>query len=55
VWNPEVDSFERIPSVVHATDAAVIVGVGILAALIGSTVAAAKAARVWPVRALHHR
>jgi hypothetical protein len=55
VWNPEVYSFERIPSVVHATDAAVIVGVGILAALIGSTVAAAKAARVWPVRALHHR
>lgn len=55
MWQPEVYSFERIPNIVNASDAGVIVLVGIVAAILGSTVAAWKAAHVWPTRALHFK
>ncbi len=54
MWSPEVYSFERIPNDVQVFDALVVMVVAIFAAVIGSTVAAWRAARVWPVAALRY-
>ncbi|GMU21647.1 MAG: hypothetical protein AMXMBFR13_17380 [Phycisphaerae bacterium] len=54
VWNPEIYAFDRIPNQVDGTDAAVIYGIAIVASMLGSLIAAWKAARVWPVESLRY-
>ena len=54
VWSAESYSFDRIPDVVKPFDAAMIVMVAIVASVIGSLVAARKAARIWPVDAIRY-
>ncbi len=54
IWSPEVYSFDRIPNHVDGFDVAVIYIVAILASMIGSVIAAIRAARVWPVEALRY-
>ena len=54
VWNPEVYTFDRIPSQVNASDAIIIYIVAIIASTVGSLIAAVRAARVWPVEALRY-
>lgn len=54
IWSPEVYSFDRIPNNVDGFDVAVIYIVAILASMIGSVIAAIRAARVWPVEALRY-
>lgn len=54
VWSPESYSFDRIPDVVKVFDAALIVVVAIMASVIGSLVAARKAANIWPVDAIRY-
>ncbi len=54
VWSPENYAFDKIPNIVKPFDAAVIVGIGILACVIGSLVAARKAANIWPVDAIRY-
>jgi lipoprotein-releasing system permease protein len=52
VWSPSVYGFDRIPNQVHALDVVCIAAVSIGASVIGSLVAARRAARIWPVSAL---
>lgn len=54
IWNPEVYIFDRIPNEVNTGHAVVIYAVAILASMVGSLIAAGKAARVWPVEALRY-
>jgi lipoprotein-releasing system permease protein len=54
VWSPENYAFDRIPNIVKPFDAAVIVGIAIFACVIGSLVAARKAANIWPVDAIRY-
>ena len=54
IWSPEVYSFDRIPNHVNGSDVAVVYIVAILASMLGSVVAAIRAARVWPVEALRY-
>ena len=54
VWSPESYSFDRIPNVVKSFDVAAIVAVAIVASVIGSLVAARKAAKIWPVDAIRY-
>ena len=54
VWNPEIYSFDRIPNVVKPDDVFSIVLVAITAAVIGATIPAIIAGRVWPVKALRY-
>jgi lipoprotein-releasing system permease protein len=54
IWSPEVYSFDRIPNHVEGWDVLVIYLVAIVASMIGSVVAAFRAARVWPVEALRY-
>ena len=54
IWSPEVYSFDRIPNHVNGSDVAVIYIVAIFASMLGSVVAAIRAARVWPVEALRY-
>lgn len=54
VWNPEVYAFDRIPNQVNPWDAVVIYAVAIFASMLGSLIAAVRAARVWPVEALRY-
>lgn len=54
IWSPEVYSFDRIPNQVEGWDVFVIYVVAIVASMIGSVVAAIRAARVWPVEALRY-
>lgn len=54
VWNPEIYTFDRIPDHVDAGPALVIYVVAIFASMLGSVVAAVRAARVWPVEALRY-
>jgi lipoprotein-releasing system permease protein len=54
IWNPEVYSFDRIPSHVDVGDAIVIYVIAIGASMLGSLIAAWRAARVWPVEALRY-
>jgi len=54
IWSPEVYSFDQIPNTVQASDAAVIYAIAILASMVGSLIAAFRAARVWPVEALRY-
>ena len=54
VWNPEIYSFDRIPNVVKPDDVITIVLVAITAAVIGATIPAIIAGRVWPVQALRY-
>jgi len=54
VWNPEVYAFDIIPNQVNPWDALRIYGVAILASVVGSLIAAWKAARVWPVESLRY-
>ncbi len=54
VWNPEVYSFDVIPNQVQASDALVIYGIAIAASMIGSVIAAIRAAEVWPVEAIRY-
>ena len=54
VWNPEIYSFDRIPNVVKPDDVFSIVLVAITAAVIGATIPAIIAGRVWPVQALRY-
>lgn len=54
VWNPEVYSFDVIPNQVRPIDALVIYGIAIAASMIGSVIAAIRAAEVWPVEAIRY-
>jgi lipoprotein-releasing system permease protein len=54
VWSPEVYTFDRIPNQVDPWDAAVIYAIAIIASMLGSVIAAIRAARVWPVEALRY-
>jgi len=54
VWNPQVYIFERIPNEVNPWHAAFIYMVAIVVSMLGSLIAANKAARVWPVEALRY-
>ena len=54
IWSPEVYSFDRIPNHVQGWDVAVIYIIAIFASMVGSVVAAYRAARVWPVEALRY-
>jgi len=54
IWNPEVYTFDRIPSQIDPTNAIVIYLVAIVASTAGSLIAATRAARVWPVEALRY-
>ena len=54
VWSKETFMFEKIPSEVDWTIAAVIVGGSILAGLVGALVPAIRAARMQPVEALRY-
>lgn len=54
IWNPEVYTFDRIPNQVNPWDAAVIYVIAIIASMVGSLIAAMRAARVWPVEALRY-
>ncbi len=54
VWSPEVYSFDRIPEVVKAADAAWVAVVAVLSSIVGSMIPAWIAAKVWPVKALRY-
>jgi len=54
IWNPEVYTFDRIPNRVNPLDALVIYAIAIVASMLGSLIAAVRAARVWPVEALRY-
>jgi lipoprotein-releasing system permease protein len=54
VWNAEVYAFDRIPEHVKTLDVVVIYAIAIFASMVGSLMAAQKAARVWPVEALRY-
>lgn len=54
IWSPEVYSFERIPNHVEAWDVTVVYVVAIIASMVGSVIAAVRAARIWPVEALRY-
>jgi lipoprotein-releasing system permease protein len=54
VWDPKVYIFDRIPNEVSFWHATVIYAVAIFASMVGSLIAARKAAKVWPVEALRY-
>ncbi len=54
VWDPSVYTFDQIPSQVKLSDVLVIYAVAIIASMLGSVIAAIRAARVWPVEALRY-
>ncbi len=54
VWNPEVYAFDRIPNTVVMWDVVWIYIVAIIASMVGSLIAAWRAARIWPVEALRY-
>jgi lipoprotein-releasing system permease protein len=54
IWSPEVYSFERIPNHVNVRDVIVVYVVAIIASMVGSVIAAVRAARIWPVEALRY-
>ncbi len=54
IWDAEVYAFDRIPNHVNPFEAAVIYGIAIAASMLGSVIAAYRAARVWPVEALRY-
>jgi len=54
VWNAEVYAFDRIPDQVQLQDMVVIYTIAIVASMIGSLIAAVRAAMVWPVEALRY-
>ena len=54
IWSPEVYSFERIPNHVNVGDVIVVYAVAIIASMVGSVIAAVRAARIWPVEALRY-
>ena len=54
VYNAEVYAFDRIPNHVDFGHAVTIYLVGIMVSVLGATLAATKAARVWPVEALRY-
>jgi lipoprotein-releasing system permease protein len=52
IWNPEVYMFDTIPNTMNPTEVAVIIGVAIVASVLGALVPAIRAARMNPVEAL---
>jgi lipoprotein-releasing system permease protein len=54
VWNPEVYAFDRIPNHVDPLTVVVIFFSAIVLSMLGSLIAAWRAARVWPVEALRY-
>lgn len=54
IWSPEVYIFDRIPNEVNPWHAASIYVIAIIASMVGSLIAARKAAKVWPVEALRY-
>ncbi|UCF34519.1 MAG: FtsX-like permease family protein [Phycisphaerales bacterium] len=54
VWNPEVYTFDRIPSAVKRLDVLGISLVAVLSSILGSLIPAVLAGRVWPVQALRY-
>ena len=52
VWNPEVYLFDKIPNTMDPFEVTVIVGIAILASVLGALVPAIRAARLNPVEAL---
>jgi lipoprotein-releasing system permease protein len=52
VWNPEVYLFDTIPNTMNTNEVVVIVGVAIVASILGAMVPALRAARMHPVEAL---
>lgn len=54
VWSPENYAFDKIPNIVKPFDAAVIAGIAVFSCVLGSLVAARKAAKIWPVDAIRY-
>ncbi len=54
VWDPSVYLFDKIPNKVDPFEASVIYVTAIVASVIGSLIAATRAAMVWPVEALRY-
>ena len=52
VWDPEVYAFDTIPNTMDPTEVTVIIGVAIVASILGALVPAYRAARMHPVEAL---
>lgn len=52
VWNPEVYLFDTIPNTMNPHEVMVIVGVAVIASILGAMVPAVRAARMHPVEAL---
>jgi len=54
IWSPEVYTFDIIPDTVKFEDAAVIFVVAIVSSVLGATIPALRAGRIWPVEALRY-
>ena len=54
VWDPKVYSFDRIPNHVDPMNVAYIYLTAIVASMLGSVIAAVRAARIWPVESLRY-
>jgi lipoprotein-releasing system permease protein len=54
IWNARVYSFDRIPQVLRISDVAIVNIVAVASAVLGASVPAIRAARVWPARALRY-
>jgi ABC-type lipoprotein release transport system permease subunit len=54
VWSPDVYVFDSIPNVVKPFEVSMIVGVALVASVVGALIPAILAARVWPVEALRY-
>ncbi|MBP7933981.1 MAG: ABC transporter permease [Phycisphaerae bacterium] len=54
VWDPRVYSFDRIPNHVEPMNVVYIYLTAIVASMLGSVIAAVRAARIWPVESLRY-
>lgn len=52
VWNPEVYLFDKIPNTMNTREVTIIVGIAVIASVLGALVPAIRAARMNPVEAL---
>lgn len=52
IWDPETYAFDTIPNTLNPREVAIIVGISILASLLGALVPAIRAARMHPIEAL---
>lgn len=54
IWNPEVYAFDTIPNTMNPWEVVTIVGIAVVASVIGSLVPAIRAARMHPIEALRY-